>query len=130
VSRTGHVHAQALRAIAEGLQQAAAGLARLASEAETDVADVYTSAHPPPEMSRRQFARKCRDLALRGEAGVHRNGRIWVAPRVLFDERAPMLTVHATRPTVQTAAKPAAMTSRSWSAADALHWAGARRGEP
>ncbi len=116
--------AAALRAIAEGLRQVAEGFERLADEPPDEGAvDAYTSKRLPPGMSRRQFAKRCRELARAGVVDIGRCGRVWVAPRSLFDEHAPIIRT-------RTSAPPAAKVARSWSAEQALREAGARRGEP
>jgi hypothetical protein len=125
VPRPASVQADALRAIAEGLRQAAEGIARIAVEPPNDgEAAVYTSTRRPAGMSRTRFARRCRELARRGVEGVSRCGRTWIAARALFDERTPIR--NARQNAVQSQA--GRNSERPWSADQALREAGARRG--
>jgi hypothetical protein len=124
------VQVEVLRAIADGLRQTAEGLSRLAAESSAEAPmDLYTSEDRPSRMSRRRFARRCRDLSRAGVDGVHRNGRIWVAQRSLFDERA---SIPNDRPAPPAAPSMSKVTtgSRAWSAAEALRQVGAQRVKP
>ncbi len=47
----------------------------------------YTSKAPPPGMSRKRFNEVCRELRERGDARVHKVGRVWIAAAEAFENR-------------------------------------------
>lgn len=131
-SRSGWWRLLALNEIAEGLRGVAELVALLREQADQPRTDVYSSIDLPPGMSRPRFARLCRELARGGIEGVRRSGRVWVAPRALFESREPL----ARRRVREATHDPRQLTlltkndaAQPWSPEVALREAGARRSE-